>query len=256
MIKIKNTENYTGVTISGDYDDLYNLVDAFHEITVDEFDEKNTKYYNVSIRVLGICYDIRHSYQGDREVELVDNNMDRDKMKFLSIITPRNNLYYKCNILYPEMIYGMLALNELIKLRIRNLTKEKLAYMNAFDRKVIWDSTITTIRAFQSEFIKCIMDTISEASHNRWLNLMNNKYISIEDMALQYLDLQNLNNINMDKEKRFKNITIMTKRIAEYNKNKEYLELKEAIRNAAIEFDCSENDVRYKYDEFPDEIDW
>lgn len=30
MITVKNTENLTGVSISGDYNDLENLVDAFH----------------------------------------------------------------------------------------------------------------------------------------------------------------------------------------------------------------------------------
>ena len=35
MIKITNTKNLTGVTVSGDYYDLEKLVDAFHEITID-----------------------------------------------------------------------------------------------------------------------------------------------------------------------------------------------------------------------------
>ncbi len=29
----------------------------------------------MSTRVLGVCYDVRHAYQGDREIELVDNGM-------------------------------------------------------------------------------------------------------------------------------------------------------------------------------------
>ena len=32
MISMRFTENFAGVTIRGDYDDLYNLVEAFYDI--------------------------------------------------------------------------------------------------------------------------------------------------------------------------------------------------------------------------------
>jgi hypothetical protein len=32
MIKFENTENLTGVSITGDFDDFYSLVEAFHQI--------------------------------------------------------------------------------------------------------------------------------------------------------------------------------------------------------------------------------
>ena len=65
MISIRNTENFTGVTIRGDFDDFYSLVEAFFEITIDEFSEKYQKYISASTRLLGICYDIRHAYMGE-----------------------------------------------------------------------------------------------------------------------------------------------------------------------------------------------
>ncbi|KPU42874.1 hypothetical protein OXPF_36420 [Oxobacter pfennigii] len=37
MIKINNTPNLTGVTISGDFNDFYDLVEAFHDITIPGF---------------------------------------------------------------------------------------------------------------------------------------------------------------------------------------------------------------------------
>ena len=40
MISMKLTKNLTGVTIRGDYDDLYNLVEAFYDITIDDYIEK------------------------------------------------------------------------------------------------------------------------------------------------------------------------------------------------------------------------
>ncbi len=77
MITITNTPNLTGVTISGDFNDLYNLVEAFHEITINEYSEKHHRYIEISTRVLGLCYDIRHAYQGDREIELMEAAKER-----------------------------------------------------------------------------------------------------------------------------------------------------------------------------------
>ena len=162
MITIKNTPNLTGVTISGDVDDLYNLVEAFHEITINEYSEKHHQYIDISTRVLGLCYDIRHAYQGDREVKFVDNNMTEEKMKWHSIITPKSNVYYSCNYLYPEMFFVMLALNALVKLRIMDLTESGYIYKGAMDKKVIWDETIATIRLFQAKFVQIAKESITQ----------------------------------------------------------------------------------------------
>lgn len=77
----------------------------------------------------------------------------------------------------------MLALNELIELRIKDLTKTKFIYKEAMDKKVIWDETIAIIRLFQAEFVKSVKGTFSDVSFARWLNLMNGSYIGIEDIA-------------------------------------------------------------------------
>ena len=256
MIIIKNTENLAGVCISGDFNDLDKLVDAFYAITIDEFSEKYQTHNAISIRVLGLCYDVRHAFQGDREVELIDNGMDQDKMKFHSIIVPQSNVYYKCNYLYPEMLFVMLALNELVKLRIRELSKSRYVYNDTLDKNVIWDDTIATIRSFQGEFMKCVKEVLTEASFKRWLTLMNGDYIHIEQIAGQYVDLLNIKYVNMTKEKRLKNLTAISKRIAEYRNDAEHDEIKEVVREAAREHGCCEEDIRLEGIEYPDEFVW
>ncbi len=256
MIIIKNTENLAGVYISGDFNDLDKLVDAFYAITIDDFSEKNKKHVEISTRVLGLCYDIRHAFQGDREVELVANGMDQDKMKFHSIIAPENNVYYKCNCLYPEMFFVMLALNELVELRIRELVKSRAGYNDALDKNVIWDDVIATIRSFQGAFVKCVKEVLTEAAFKRWLTLMNGDSINIWGIAGQYVDLQNIRFINMSKEKRLKNITIIAKRIAEFRTDNEHSNIKEVVVEGAREDGCAEGRIRLEGIEYPDEIVW
>ena len=256
MITVKNTPNLTGVTISGDFNDLYNLVEAFHEISIDEYSERHQQYIGISTRLLGLCYDIRHAYQGDREVELVANNMNEDKMKWHSLITPLNNVYYSCNCLYPEMFFVMLALNALVKLRIMDLTKKKYIFNEAMDKKVIWDETIVAIRCFQAEFVKCVKDTFTEATFARWLNVMNSDYIFIEDIAVQYIDLINIKYINMSKEKKLKNLSSLAKRIAEFQYNDDHEEIKEIVNEAAREYQCDPGAIRLQGIEYPENIEW
>ncbi|MGI6307744.1 MAG: DUF6904 family protein [Dethiobacteria bacterium] len=256
MIIIKNTPNLTGVTISGDFNDLYNLVEALHDITINEYSEKHHQYIDISTRVLGLCYDIRHACQGDRKVELVDNNMTEDKMKWHSINAPKNNVYYSCNYLYPEMFFVMLALNALIKLRIRDLTKAKFIFKEAMDKKVIWDKTIATIRIFQAEFVACVKDTFTKATFARWMNVMNDDYISIEDIAGQYVDLLNIKYINMSKEKRLKNLSPIAKRIAEFSHNNDHQEIKDVVTRAAIEHRCEPGAIKLQGIEYPEDFEW
>lgn len=261
MITVKNTPNIAGVEISGDFYDFEKLVNAFYVLTVDEFSEKNNRGYsrghiNISTRVLGLCYDLRHAMQGDRQVELVENGMNEEKMKFHSIIAPRNNVYYKCNYLYPEMFLVMLALNQLVKLRMKDLAKSKYEYNIAFTKNVIWDDKIATIRSFQAEFTKCVQETLTESSFSRWLNVMNDQYLHIEEIVGQYVDLQNIKYLKMDKEKRLKNLTTIAKRIADFQVDPDYREIKEVVDEAVKEQGCSESDIGLEGIEYPEEILW
>jgi len=256
MITIKNTPNLTGVTISGDFDDFYSLVEAFHEITINEYSEKHHQYIDISTRVLGLCYDIRHAYQGDREVELVDNNMTEEKMKWHSIITPKSNVYYSCNYLYPEMFFVMLALNALVELRIMDLTESRYMYKGTMDKKVIWDETIATIRLFQAKFVQCFKETVTQGTFARWLNVMNREYTNIDDIAGQYVDMLNIKYINMSKEKRLKNLSSFAKRIAEFRYDEDHNEIKDIVMKAAIEYQCEPGSIKLRGIEYPEDFEW
>lgn len=104
ILQTKPTEHLMGITIQGDYNDFSELVDSIYSI-IGLGEESDDMYYGVKNRLLGICYDIRHAYQGDRNVVLVDNNMDKDKMKWHEQITPEQNVYYSVEVLLPKAIF-------------------------------------------------------------------------------------------------------------------------------------------------------
>ncbi len=256
MIKIKNTPNLAGVVISGDYDDLENLVTAFHLITINEYSENHSDCIDISTRVLGLCYDIRHAYQGDREVELVDNHMTVTLMKHHGIIVPTQNVYYSCKYLYPEMVFVMLSLNELVLRRMIDLTKGSYLFKDPLDKRYVWDQTIATIRQFQSEFNICVKETLSEAAFARWISFMNRGHIEIENIAGQFIDVLNIKYIKMSKEKRLKSLSSMAKRIAEFRSDQEHEEIWNVVMAAAQEYQCDPGEIRLHRVDYPESFAW
>ena len=168
MIRVRNTVNLTGITVSGDFYDLKQLTDAYHSITVSDMEQPDMMslpYVNISLRVLGRCYYIRHASQGDREIFTEENGIADFHLEYHKMIVPKQNVYFSCNILYPEMLLNMMALNELIQLRIRQLVKLKFQFDAVFDKRVAWDKIISVIRQrkwvyLQKRFINLLVECL------------------------------------------------------------------------------------------------
>ncbi|NMD71562.1 hypothetical protein HHO41_14765 [Bacillus sp. DNRA2] len=249
MIQVKNTQHYTGVTVSGDLYDFEALYDSLHVIVGDEWEWE--EYEGARLRVLGVCYDIRHALMGHRDVMFVENGLDQDKMKYLSVVANDKNIYLTCNVLWPEVLFVQIALNDFIRMYAKKQAKGN--YNALTDYRTIWDSTIATVRNFQAAIANCIKETIPETSINRVLKLMNHDYSWSDDYATQYLDELNCKFINMDVEKRQKSITVMAKRIAE--KGREYQEVKGAVLETARKYNCSMTEIEIST-EYPEIIEW
>ena len=130
MLKVRNTKNLLGVTILGDYEDLSTLRDAISNYTnlymSNQEDPRATHCYEC---VLGLCYDLRHAFQGDRGFEAVPNNAE-NLSRLAEIVyglppqakhsaaKQRNlfksgNLYFSADILYPWAIYYLYLLQSI-----------------------------------------------------------------------------------------------------------------------------------------------
>lgn len=250
MIQVKNTPNNTGVTISGDFIDFEALYDSLHEIVGDEGEWE--EYEGARLRVLGVCYDIRHALMGNREFMFVENGLDQDKMKQMSVVANDKNIYLSCNVLWPEVLFVLMALNDFIRVYARKQAKGN--YFALSDYRNVWDFSIATVRNFQAVIVNCIKGTIPETSINRVIKLMNHDYSWADQYATQYIDELNCKFIEMDAEKRLKNITVMAKRIAE--KGREYQAVKEAVLEAARKYNCHMTELRMSTTEYPEIIEW
>lgn len=251
MIYAENTPNNMGVSIYGDFLDFDNLYDALH-IVVGQEDEY-IEYDSSRMRVFGICYDIRHAVMGDRGYEFVENGMDEERKRRLEVLAPDKNLYLKVQVLWPEMLFVMMALNDFLKLYGRKKSKSGYGSDIFADTKTIWDPTIIQVRMLQAALAECLQKTISKASYARLLNAMNGRYVSSCNYISQYIDLLNDRFINMNPEKRLKSISVFAKRISQ--RDEEYEELEGYLRQEAKIQNCHVDDLRLDID-FPEDIEW
>ncbi|MBP1933231.1 DUF6904 family protein [Ammoniphilus resinae] len=249
MIFAINTPNHAGISILGDNMDFEELYETLHAIVGEE--GEFLSHDSARLRVLGVCYDIRHALMGDREIQFMDNGMDAEKKKWLGVITPDKNIYLKFNVLWPEILFVIMALNDFVRLYAGKNAKK--AYHAMTDKRNIWDPSITHVRAFQSAVMKCIKETVSSPSYTRMLNMMHKDYTWFDNYVTQYVDILNCRLIDMDKEKRIKNIPTMAKRLAEHGD--EYKQVQIEVLAAAKAYGCPVSSLRANVD-YPEEIEW
>lgn len=251
MIFAKVTPNYTGIAIYGDFLDFENLYEALHTVVGTE--EDYVSYESARIRVLGVCYDIRHALMGDREFEFVDNGMDEDMKRRMSVLAPEKNVYLKIYVLLPEMLFVTIALNEFLELHAQKLAKTKYSHNMFTEAKVVWDAAISQVRLLQAAVAECLKDTVSKGVYARILNNLNSRHLSVEGYISHYIDILNDKFMNMNSEKRLKSISTFAKRIVEHDE--EYIVLRYDLRKEAKKRNCGVNDLRLNID-FPEYIEW
>ncbi len=256
MITIRNTPNAAGVIISGDFEDLYNLVEAFYKITIGDYVERHHQYIPMSTRVLGLCYDIRHAYQGDREIELIDNQMTEEIMAWHSLIAPQNNVYYSCRYLYPEMFFVMLALNQLVDLHSGDHANTKGVLPGERRNEVIWDDSIAMIRLLQAQFASCVRNTLTDAAFSRWMKAMSSDQADMRDIAGQYLDLLAIDYIPLTRKQRLQALPALAERIVGFQEDVDHKEIARVVNAAAEEWQCEPGDIQLEGIEYPNCFEW
>lgn len=244
MIYVTDTPRHAGVTIHGDFMDFDELYQALHaSIGPEEEDDRPPRYKLTRYRILGLCYELRHALMGDREIEFEDNGLTPDVMKRHAMIGNTKNVYFTCQLLWPEALFLLMLLNNVAEDNERN--KFKVNY---------WNPAVAVIRKFQAAIASCLRELLTEPVYKRTISLMNSRFSYHGDYCTHYVDLLNVRFLKMDPEKRLKNLSIMAKRLAE--KPGEYYDLQEEVKLAAKHHNCSVHDITLKETHIPDDIDW
>ena len=242
MLKVKLTKNYAGVTISGDYNDLDHLYDSIYylihgePISIGEYTMQNHLY--------GFLYDVRHAYQGDREVELIDNNLDKYKREYFNLkeneVTDKN-LCFSFNYLLPDLLLDMV----LIKYFINKVCKKE---------NDIYNPHINMVNYFYSIVLYSLLEMLTKIKFNKVKKGLLESVVSDRIFFPQWFELITVDYAKMTKEKRQKEFMHIADAIYDYGHYKDYCDMKLDIQKLCEEKNCTLDDIHY--DNFPEKIEW
>lgn len=239
MLIAETTPNLAGVLLIGDSEDFEDLYDAIHRIVAEEIIPK--EYYDVRIRILSLCYDLRHARMGQRNAFFKSHGLTDEQMSNLSIVGPTQNLYLSFETLWPEILFEVFALEDFIQI----YAKQKRAHN--------WDPTIITVRKFQSIISKLLEQNLTPRQFSTLKKWMQPTKLQFKNYFSQYVDILNSDWIRMDKQLRQKNLSIFAKRLAQ--PNPDYEQVKKEIIQAAKKHDCHPSEIQYNV-EYPEYIEW
>lgn len=257
MISIKPTENLTGITICGDYADFNELVDSIYRITATEYDPTDL-YFGVKMRLLGMCYDIRHACMGDRDIVLKDNGINSDKMKWHTLITPTQNVYYSVNILFPEAIFvaasatciypsSRLCYGANGRDRAEDIYQPSFLYADYIRDKAILDVLYAGIWGALGE-------VIGDEELEKILRLHERTGESYMSYAIHYIDKCNIELIKTNPEKRKDKLRNIAKRIIK--KPKEYKTLEDELKYWAKKYKTTIYELELPNFKYPESVEW
>ena len=257
MIFSKPTENLTGITLEGDLNDFYEIVEAIYRMTGIEESYKDP-YWGVENRLLGLCYDIRHAYMGDREIRIIENGVDDELMRCHSTILPKKAVHYCANCLFPEAVFVAFSIYELcIRSRIYYGNKGKrteeidlppLKYSDYLKDKALLELLAATI-------LDSLAEVIGADEFEKLLQIKNRQYESIfMGYATQYVDKCNIEYLKTPIEKRKDKIRNISKRLLQ--KPDAYKNMKYDLENAARSYGCSYHEIHDSRLNYPEEIEW
>lgn len=159
MIVVQKAENTNGVLLQGDFFDFDRLYFAIMKFTGFHGMDDDCTFpdcYDVCEATLGLCYEMRHAWQGDRDIvqmyngirhEWFSDNLEHtmhldvnpsdsagddvfidaksnltgaDFIRFLRKDFPdvtESNAYFSVNLIFPEAVFYALVLSDLVKLK-------------------------------------------------------------------------------------------------------------------------------------------
>lgn len=255
MIQAKVTKNLTGITIQGDYDDFNDLVNAIYRMTGVDSNEAGL-YDEVKMRLLGLCYDIRHAYMGDREVVLKDNVLNEDLKEEMGIKNCEQNIYYSVNVLYPEALFLALAVSNMFICCNYYYGKrdecDQEFKMFSSNSDYLKDKALLML--LSAVIFQSLEEVIGSDEFNKVYKLIEKSREYYIHYVTQYVDYCNLEFLKTNINKRKDKLIDITKKFIKPSKEYQRMEkrIKEYSQKHQIPIYAVEDDNL----EYPNEIEW
>ncbi len=261
MIKVENTENLTGVTISGSYEDIRTLHESISNVVGPEY-----KFDMARIFVLGLCYDLRHCYYGDREVATIDNNYSDELQRYHEFIHPKTDIVYKVNVLWIQLIFNVLALDDYVSKysidkhynKMFRESNEPLEYKEHYSKTRYKD--VMEVKLFQEKVWETLREAIGDTAHKKlykirlkYISNLNSKY-KYDNFFTHYVEALETRYIYSNVKKRKNLLSKYIKKLIVLDED--YYDLEESIKDYMTENNTTADKVILKSVSYPETVIW
>lgn len=255
MLQIEPTKHLLGITVQGDFNDFREIVDSIYNVVGLDYDARDM-YYGVKNRLLGVCYEIRHAYQGDRGIFLIDNFMNDETMKWHGLITPKKNVYYSAEILFPEAIFIAASVPKIY------FTAEKYYGSRAkktenFIRPIPFSDMmrdVANLDVLCSRIWMALGKVIGETELEKIIRSCRSEHESYREYATHYIDKCNIELCKTAEEKRKEKIKNIAKRIVK--KPDAYYSMEADLKYWAKHYKTSIYEIQDPDLKYPEDIEW
>lgn len=240
MIKVKLTPNYTGFNIKGTFDDFYELYDNIsYFLGIEECE--NVFEEDMRLHILGFLYDLRHAYQGSRNIKAVDNGLSDEQKEYYGISKSiKKDILYDFDYVVPELLTDVLL--------FKHFSKSKTKKMNEYDTN--YNSVIT----FYSKVIDALKEILTENQVKKVKKILSESVITERNWLRQWFMIVSIDYLKMTKKKRQKEMMHVIESICDSYLYDDYYRIKKEVEQYAKEHNINENEI--EYGEYPEEIDW
>ena len=261
MLKVTMTPNLLGFKIAGDYDDLNELYDAVWALSIADGDFPDDERMRgdddeliMSTRLLALCYDIRHAYQGARNIEFVSSGMNEWSAKSQGLQLVEKNVSFSVEVLYPEAMYEALVLNYLVAKRANLFAGYSTYHLLLGDsEKVLFDENICVVRTYVAKLLSAVAREATAGRYSRIRKELGGEYHLIEGLYQQWVDVLNEEFVHMSRKQRAESLSVIVRDLAEYYRSVQYREMAADINRFADQNGVLRDDVRipglYEWDE-------
>lgn len=240
MIKVKLTQNYVGFNIEGTFDDFYELYDNInyflgYEECKDIFEE------DMRLHILGFLYDLRHAYQGSRNIKAVDNSLNDEQKDYYGISKSiKKDILYDFDYVIPELLTDILLFKHFAKSKNKKISE--------------YDTNYNSVMAFYSKVIDALQEIMTENQIKRAKKRLSESPISERYWLKQWFMIVTIDYLKMTKNKRKREIMHIIESLCDSYLYDEYYEVKKEVEQYAKENNINETEI--EYGDYPKEIEW
>ena len=240
MIKVKLTPNYTGFNIEGTFDDFYELYDNIsYFLGIEECE--NIFEEDMRLHILGFLYDLRHAYQGSRNIKAIENGLSDEQKEYYGITkSTKKDILYDFDYVVPELLTDILLFKHFSKSKNKKLSE--------------YDTNYNSVMTFYSKVIDALQEILTENQVKRAKKRLSESSISERYWLKQWFMIVSIDYLKMTKNKRKREMMHIIESLCDSYLYDEYHQIKIEVEQYAKENNIIETEI--EYGEYPEEIEW